>query len=95
MNIPVRLVSANVDLCELAFAESSIPQDLPREEPEEYEFPPEELTEPSDLEELDFPEFDDDARWDAFIADDDERDPRPEPGDFWIDVDCGANRAAA
>jgi hypothetical protein len=24
----------------------------------------------------------DDERWDAFIADDDERDPLPEPGDF-------------
>jgi hypothetical protein len=95
MNIPVRLVSANLDSCEPAFAESSIPQDLPREEPEEYECPPEELNEPSDLEELDFPDFDDDARWDAFIADDDERDPQLEPGDFWIDFDGGANREAA
>jgi hypothetical protein len=27
----------------------------------------------------------DDADWDAFLPDDDERDPEPEPGDFWIE----------
>lgn len=27
----------------------------------------------------------DDDPWDVFIADDDERDPQPEPGDFWSD----------
>ena len=27
----------------------------------------------------------DDLRWDAFIPDDDERDPEPDPGDFWIE----------
>jgi hypothetical protein len=38
--------------------------------------------EPDDSSELD--KIDpDDPRWDAFIADDDERDPQPEPGDFW------------
>ena len=26
-----------------------------------------------------------DDPWDVFIADDDERDPQPEPGDFWPD----------
>lgn len=26
-----------------------------------------------------------DDPWDVFIADDDERDPEPEPGDFWTD----------
>ena len=36
---------------------------------------------PSDLDDYD-PSIDDD-RWDVFIPDDDERDPRPEPGDFW------------
>jgi hypothetical protein len=25
----------------------------------------------------------DDACWEVFVADDDERDPLPEPGDFW------------
>lgn len=25
----------------------------------------------------------DDAHWDAFLADDDERDPQPDPGDFY------------
>ena len=25
----------------------------------------------------------DDDPWDAFLVDDDERDPLPEPGDFW------------
>ena len=31
--------------------------------------------------------FDDDP-WDAFLVDDDERDPMPEPGDFWPDDDA-------
>ena len=29
----------------------------------------------------------DDDPWDAFLVDDDERDPLPEPGDFWPDDD--------
>jgi hypothetical protein len=33
----------------------------------------------SELDEID----PDDPRWDAFIADDDERDPQPDYGDFW------------
>ena len=28
---------------------------------------------------------DDDARWDAFIPDDDEWDPEPDSGDFWVE----------
>jgi hypothetical protein len=28
-----------------------------------------------------------DDPWDVFIADDDQRDPDPEPGDFWPDDD--------
>ncbi len=28
-----------------------------------------------------------DSAWDVFIPDDDERDPQPEPGDFWIEFD--------
>jgi hypothetical protein len=35
--------------------------------------------EDSELDEID----PDDPRWDAFIADDDERDPQPDYGDFW------------
>ena len=42
--------------------------------------------ETSDLEEID----PDDPRWDAFIADDDERDPQPEYGDFWGSMERGA-----
>jgi hypothetical protein len=30
---------------------------------------------------------DDDSPWDAFLPDDDELDPLPEPGDFWFDDD--------
>jgi hypothetical protein len=38
-----------------------------------------------DPDEILLDEFDrDDERWDAFLADDDERDPQPEFGDFWI-----------
>ena len=29
----------------------------------------------------------DDDRWDAFLADDDQRDPLPEPEDFWGRLD--------
>jgi hypothetical protein len=29
----------------------------------------------------------DDSHWDVFIPDDDEIDPLPEPGDFWIEPD--------
>lgn len=40
------------------------------------------LDEPDDSSDLD--DIDpDDERWDAFIADDDERDPQPNYGDFW------------
>jgi hypothetical protein len=28
---------------------------------------------------------DDDSHWDVFVPDDDEIDPLPEPGDFWIE----------
>ena len=31
-------------------------------------------------------EFDDDP-WEAFLPDDDQADPLPEPGDFWIESD--------
>jgi hypothetical protein len=52
--------------------------------------------EPLDASDLEFPELpctdEDDASWDAFIPDDDERDPAPERGDFWID---NSGRAAA
>lgn len=29
----------------------------------------------------------DDAPWEAFLPDDDQCDPLPEPGDFWIETD--------
>jgi hypothetical protein len=53
------------------------PRDIFAEpEPRETEDDPDETGE--------FDEIDpDDPRWDAFIADDDERDPEPEYGDFW------------
>ena len=76
---------------EIVAVESDSPRQPLFEIPYELENPP---AEPSDLEELDWPDTDDD-RWDAFIPDDDERDPMPEPGDFWIDCDRGAGREAA
>jgi hypothetical protein len=37
----------------------------------------------------------DDARWDAFLFDEDEFDPEPDPGDFWIeDQDWLADRSS-
>jgi hypothetical protein len=29
----------------------------------------------------------DDKRWDVFLPDDDPYEPRPQPGDFWIDAE--------
>ena len=29
----------------------------------------------------------DDGPWEAFLPDDDQSDPLPEPGDFWIELD--------
>ena len=60
------------------------------DQPDEPLFPEEEPAEPSDLEDLDFPctdDDDDDSRWDVFLPDGDPNDPRPEPGDFWIDAE--------
>jgi hypothetical protein len=45
--------------------------------------PPDDADEDSELDDFDLPCTDaDDARWDVFIADDDQRDPLPDPGDF-------------
>jgi hypothetical protein len=49
----------------------------------------EEPGEDVEADELDMPMDGDDPRWDAcldvFLADDDELDPMPQPGDFWTD----------
>jgi hypothetical protein len=42
--------------------------------------------ESSDLDDPIRPMFDDD-RWDVFLPDEEPYEPRPEPGDFWIDVE--------
>jgi hypothetical protein len=60
------------------------------EEPSDLEAEPIEPTEPSDLDCEDMPctddaGEDDDSRWDVFIPDDDELDPQPDVGDFWIE----------
>jgi hypothetical protein len=47
---------------------------VPQERPEE----------PDDPDSFPIP---DDSHWDVFIPDDDEVDPLPEPGDFWIEPD--------
>ena len=41
--------------------------------------PDDEFDDVDDSDELDL----DDPHWDAFLADDDELDPEPAPGDFW------------
>lgn len=43
--------------------------------------------EPTETDELDnLTDVDpEDRHWDAFLADDDERDPQPDPGDFWFE----------
>jgi len=52
-------------------------------EPSELEPTP---IEPSDLEAPDIPCSDDDSAWEVFIPDEDQRDPLPDPSDFWIDT---------
>ena len=61
--------------------------DLAPEEPNDLETVPTELDEPSDLDFDDMPCTDDgdESRWEAFIPDEDEWDPEPDPGDFWIE----------
>ena len=54
----------------------------PPAEPPPLELPSE-PEEPGEPDEIEMP-CTDDADWDVFIADDD-CDPLPEPGDFWID----------
>jgi hypothetical protein len=46
---------------------------------EPFPTPSEEDADDSELDQID----PDDPRWDAFIPDDDERNPQPEYGDFW------------
>ena len=73
-------------------AQSSADAESPRMPPTP-DPPPAELDEPGDLEDLDSPCVDD-SDWDVFIADDDERDPLPEPGDFWVESDFAPSEAA-
>lgn len=74
------MLSSNGGACALLSIchEIEDPFDLP--DPLE---PPEDGDEPSELDDYDLPCTDEDARWDVFIADDDEQDPLPERGDFW------------
>lgn len=70
-----------------------LPDDRP-DEPSELEIPAD-PTDTSDLDFTDMPCTDggdgDESPWEAFIPDEDEWDPEPEPGDFWIEND-GSNQ---
>jgi hypothetical protein len=67
------------------------PNDL---EASDLEPDPAELEEASDLDFADMPCTDDidgdDSPWEAFIPDEDEADPEPDPGDFWIETESRA-----
>jgi hypothetical protein len=67
--------------------------ELPPDEPSHLDAEPEEPTDPddSDLEELPCTDEADERRWEAFIPDDDEFDPEPEHGDFWIEDSVAAS----
>ena len=54
--------------------------DAPQTEPSDDDPDPDEL-------DIDDRPTGEDAYWDAFIPDEDECDPLPEPGDFWLDDD--------
>lgn len=56
----------------------------PDDAEDEPDDPDPELLDPGNLM-IDEPPSGDDAYWDAFIPDDDECDPLPEPGDFWME----------
>jgi len=65
------------------------PDTLP-DEPSDVELEPSEPDEPSELDFTDMPCTDagagtDESPWEAFLPDDDQWDPEPEPGDFWIE----------
>jgi hypothetical protein len=45
--------------------------------------PSDEAEEPNDFDDPDDVDLDD-VHWDAFLADDDELDPQPDPGDFYL-----------
>ena len=59
-------------------------------EPTDRDSDRDELEEPSDLDFADMPCTDeagqgsDESQWEAFLPDEDDWDPEPEPGDFWI-----------
>jgi hypothetical protein len=63
--------------------------DDPPEEPSDLEEP----ADPTDASDLDFADMpctdgdDGESQWEAFIPDEDERDPEPDPGDFWLEND--------
>ena len=71
------------------------PEDLP-DEPSDLEEP----ADPTDVSDLDFADMPctdggdgDESQWEAFIPDEDQWDPEPDPGDFWIEND-GADQQA-
>jgi hypothetical protein len=69
-----------------SFSSPDEPVEPPPDEPSDMESEPDEPSDPGDLEFEDLPcTDDDDSQWEAFIPDDDERDPEPAPGDFWIE----------
>jgi hypothetical protein len=67
----------------------ALPRDRRRRPPQpddDSPAPPAEPEGPDEPDEIDVPcTDDDDPRWDVFIADDDDCDPLPDLGDFWIE----------
>jgi len=55
---------------------------------------PQDDQDPTELEDSNPLEFDDD-QWDAFLPDDDQQDPLPEPGDFWLELNFSSKLAVA
>lgn len=70
-------------------ADLSCSQQLAAWQEEEHQSDPERQAADDELSTVDFDSmlFDNDDCWDVFIPDDDEFDPLPEPGDFWIEPD--------
>jgi hypothetical protein len=69
----------------------ALPDEPSELEPIDFQPDPEEPPDASDLDFTDMPCTDagsgdgDESQWEAFIPDEDEWDPEPNPGDFWIE----------
>ena len=66
-------------------SDAKLPPPQHRQRSHESGDPASRMEQPDEPDDADLPGLDDEAHWDAFLADDDEIDPLPAPSDFWIE----------